>query len=437
MNVFRKSNQYAGSFREIASIPLSEMSAIFTASIDTSISKTVSARYYDTVEKKLVIHTLVSFATPDDDTQLKYSTVTFKRNSLDIGKVVLSDEQEISNCLVYELICYIFERTSQVEVKVKVKGKEEKLSTEISDDNIEYRNDRFDTVFSEAVARKISKYSNRYNSTYNNMFELNKYRDGVIISGERVLDPNFVSYKYIPYAYRITVPSDDVKLYYCQWEGCFYAYKRIGDFVHYRKLPSNQRTINVVDLDNSDSKIYVGSSDFEFIKDGILLDGGSSVVLSGGQKYTSRDDYKFISTNYKPYTIITTSLTRNPIRALQVEEEKNLFMGYGIVDLGRGFSLYAIQNGVLKLKTDSTYCFVVKSNKTRAFYSSQDEIFLSPTKSFDPSTNKFYLYKEGNKTEINIRDLRFIYLEPIPSDLNIRVLGRALYNFRNNEYTLI
>ena len=147
MNVFRKSNQYAGSFREIANIPLNEMSAYFTAVIDRSIRKVVSARSYDPIEKKLVITTLVTFATPDDDTQLKYSTVTFQRNGRDIGKVVLSDEQEISNCIVYELICYIFEKNSQVEVKIRIKGKEEKLSTEISDHNLEYRNDRFDTVF--------------------------------------------------------------------------------------------------------------------------------------------------------------------------------------------------------------------------------------------------------------------------------------------------
>lgn len=131
MNVFRKSNQYAGSFREIANIPLSELSAFFTAAIDRSISKVVTARSYDPIEKKLVITTNVTFSTPDDDTQLKYSTVTFKRNGRDIGKVVLSDEQEISNCVVYELICYIFERNSQVQVKIRIKGKEDKLSTEI------------------------------------------------------------------------------------------------------------------------------------------------------------------------------------------------------------------------------------------------------------------------------------------------------------------
>jgi hypothetical protein len=436
MNVFRKSNHYTGSFREIANIPLSEMSAFFTATIDSSVNKVVSARSYDPVEKKLVITTLVYFNTPDDDTQLKYSAVTFKQNGRDIGKVILSDEQEISNCIVYELICYIFEKNSLVEVKIRIKGKEEKLSTEISDDNLEYRNDRFDTVFSERLSRKIGKESNRYNSTYNNMFELNKYNDGVIISGERVLDHNFISYKYIPYAYKIIVPNDSVKLYYCQWEGCFYAHKKIGDHVYYRKLPNNVRTITVNDLTTNDSKFYVGDGGYEFIKEGVIINDGKTVVFSN-HRYDASGNYKFIPTNYKPYTTITSNLTRNPIKALQVDEEKNLFMGYGTISLAIGYSLYAIENGVLKMKTDSSYCFVVKSKGTRAFYSNNDEIFLSPTKSYNPSDGKFYLYKDGRKTEINIRDLRFVYNEPIPSDLNIRVLGRALYDFKNNEYTLI
>lgn len=436
MNVFRKSNQYAGSFREIANIPLNEMSAYFTAAIDRSIRKVVSAMSYDPIEKKLVITTLVTFATPDDDTQLKYSTVTFQRNGRDIGKVVLSDEQEISNCIVYELICYIFEKNSQVEVKIRIKGKEEKLSTEISDDNLEYRNDRFDTVFSERLSRKIGKDSNRYNSTYNNMFELDKYKDGVIISGERVIDHNFISYKYIPYAYKIRVPDDSVKLYYCQWEGCFYAHKKIGDYVYYRKLPNNVRNLTVSDLTTSDSKFYAGSGSYEFIKDGVIINDGRTVVFSD-HRFTSSGSYKFIPTNYKPYTIITSGLTRNPIRSLQVDEDKNIFMGYGIVNLAIGYSLYAIENGVLKMKTDSGYCFIVKSKETRAFYSGQEETFLSPTKSYNPATNKFYLYKDGKKTEISIRDLRFVYNEPIPDSLNIRVLGRALYDFKNNEYTLI
>ena len=156
MNVFRKSGSYHDSFRDIALIPISELSIRITATIDHSVSKRVLSCSYDRFQKTLTIHSLVSFNIPTDETQLKYTSVTFLRNNQEIGKVVLSDEQDISNCRGYELIFVIHEQNSLVDLKAVVRKNDEVLSTEITDDQITYNNDRFDTVFSERISRKLA-----------------------------------------------------------------------------------------------------------------------------------------------------------------------------------------------------------------------------------------------------------------------------------------
>lgn len=441
MNRYEKSNSFTGGLKDIAQIPINEFVIEPITIINTSERHEVTSVSYDTNLKTLTMNVKFYFREATDDTQLEYSSIIIRKNDgSTIGKVVLSDVQIISNCRVYELIMEIHEETNVVNAKVYVRTLDDKLSVEISDDTVANYDFRYASVYSERLSEYLSGLSNRYNSTYNNMVELLKYNDGVLHCGERIMDGDFNSYKFVPYPYKITLTDEATKLFYCQWEGRFYAHKKIGDKVHYIKLEPNKRELNVPAINDTMSgyEIPVDMNDYTFIGEGIIYGNGKFLNYKG-RKHESTGDLKFMHTSKEPYTVVNTALTTNPIQALEYNSYKNYFMRYGEANLGYHMTLYGIENGVMKFKADDRYAFLVKSINGNVFYSDENETFVSPTKSI--KGGKFYHYREGRKSTIDLNDMRFNYYEPVDeltlNPDNMVVLGRAVYKKENKNFYLI
>lgn len=379
------------------------------------------------------------------DVQLKYDKVLIylESKSDPSAEVEIPSSQVISNCKAYKLILKVTPSNEIVfieDYKITVSSP---YDSDLSSELLTYTPEEIDDFHTKIIAPDLMEAMNRGQVTkstiHNNMFELRKLGYGMIICGERIIDKDFMSYKFIPYPELI---ESSWTLYYSTYEAQGYAYRINGDKLEYKYLPTNVRKVNVDQI----TQVHT----LTIPKDYILKDfcGESGMICVHKDKASSPYSMNCLVT--KSQITYTGSESRyiNPINTRPVLVSTNeSTVVTALIEYHEDRSRFLRRHH--------------RSDKSEKIYDIKFDIIIT----FCPSENQYKLYHKNGMTPMGLNiplilsdecyvssngkimnvsgqeesEYRFNYfMKNTPGHTGIMRYGSALYlNFNNTKFELI